>query len=201
MFCLLQSHVSHERQMPYYSQISFHSQYHAPLSARPSVKCKRECRSTLPVQLDWALTSQPIHINNEWWWWCLEHEIPHDPSDWKLLAVLLYYKLAGEWLSSPHSHGQWWGLENAWWGFGPFLLVSVVFLYPLLLGIWYRKETFVAGMPEMVEVVKNQDKRGGHTLFGYAGSATGVTSLTHLYTRSSSELCSSVRKTLFHWLK
>ena len=39
-------------------------------------------------------------------------------------------------------------------------------------------------MPGMVEVVKNQDKRGGHwvssVLFGYAGSATGVTSLTDL---------------------
>ena len=32
-------------------------------------------------------------------------------------------------------------------------------------------------MPEMVEVVKKQDERS--VLFGYAGSATGVTSLTH----------------------
>ena len=53
------------------------------------------------------------------------------------------------------------------------MLVSVVFLYPLLLGIRYWKETFVAGMPEMVEVVKNQDKHGtGHVLFGYAGSTS-----------------------------
>ena len=39
------------------------------------------------------------------------------------------------------------------------MLVSVVFLYPLLLGILYWKETFVLGMPEMVEVMKDQDKR------------------------------------------
>ena len=49
----------------------------------------------------------------------------------------------------------------------------------------YRQETFVVGMPEMVEVVKNQDKRAisavGSVLFGYAGSATGVTSLTPLH--------------------
>jgi hypothetical protein len=41
------------------------------------------------------------------------------------------------------------------------LLVSVVFVYPLLLGIRYWKETFVAEMLEMVEVMKNQDKRAG----------------------------------------
>ena len=37
MLCLLQSHVSHERQMLYYSWISFHSQCHAPLSNTPWV--------------------------------------------------------------------------------------------------------------------------------------------------------------------
>jgi len=158
MFYLLQSHVSHERQVPYYSRISFHSQYHAPLSATPSVKSNRDCRSTLPVQLDWAWTSQSICINNDSWW-CLKHGIPYDPPDWKFSAVLLYCKLAGGWLSSPHWHGQWWGYENAWWGFEPLLLVSV--LYPLLLGIRYWKETSVPGMPEMVEVMKNQDKRAG----------------------------------------
>ena len=159
MFCLLQSHVSHERQMPYYSQISFHFQYHAPLSATPSVKCNREYRSTLPAQLDWARTSQSIHINNDWWW-CLEHGIPYHPSDWKFSAVLSYCKLAGGWLSSLHWRGQWWGRENTC-GFEDSALVSVVFLYPLLLGIQHWKETFVAEMPEMVEVVKNQDKHNG----------------------------------------
>ena len=60
------------------------------------------------------------------------------------------------------------------------MLVSVVFLHLLLLAIQYWKETFVAGMPEMVEVMKNQDKRAGvgGVLFGYT-SAKGVTSLSH----------------------
>ena len=169
MFCLLQSHVSHERQMPYYSWISFHSQYHAPLSATPSVKCNRDYRSTLPVQLDWAQTSQPSHVNNDWWW-CLEHGIPHGPPDWKFLAVLLYCKLAGGWLSSPHWHGRGWGHGNVC-GFEDCVLVSVVFLYPLLLGIQHWKETFVAEMPEMEEVVRNEDKRVGSLLFGYAGQS------------------------------
>jgi hypothetical protein len=64
--------------------------------------------------------------------------------------------------------------------FEHFVLVSVVFLYPLLLGIQYWKETFVAGMPEMVEVMKNQDKcaADNSVLFGYT-SAKGVTSLTY----------------------
>ena len=106
MFCLLQSHVSHERQMPYYSWISFHSQYHAPLSATFWVKSNSDCRSKLPVQLDWAQTSQSIHINNVRWW-CLEHGIPHDPPDCEFSAVLLYHKLAEGWLSSPHWPGQW----------------------------------------------------------------------------------------------
>ena len=144
--------------MPYYSRISFHSQYHAPLSATLSVKCNREYRSTLPVQLDWAWTSQAIHISNDWWW-CLEHGIPHDPPNWKFLAVLLYCKLAGGWLSSPHWRGQWWGHGNTC-GFEDCALISVVLLYPLLLGIQHWKKTLVAEMPEMVEVVKNQDKCG-----------------------------------------
>jgi len=60
------------------------------------------------------------------------------------------------------------------------VIVSVVFLYPLFLGIRYWNETFVAGMAEMVEVMKNQDKRTVvcSVLFGYT-SAKGVTSLTH----------------------
>jgi len=107
MFCLLQNHVSHERQILCCSWISFHSQYHAPPSATPSVTSNlRDCRSTLPVHLDWAPTSQSIHINNDSWW-CLEHGIPHDPSDWKFSAVLWYCKLVGGWLSSPHWRGQW----------------------------------------------------------------------------------------------
>ena len=182
--------------MPYYSQISFHSQYHAPLSARPSVKCDREYRSTLPAQLDWARTSQPIHVNNDWWW-CLEHGIPHGPFDWKFLAVLLYCKLAGGWLSSPHWHGQWWGHENAWWTFGHFLLVPVVLLYSLLLGTRYRKETFVARCLRWWKWWTIKITAGGGVLFGYAGSATGVTPLTYLH---GSELRSSVRTTLFHSL-
>ena len=40
------------------------------------------------------------------------------------------------------------------------MLASVVFLYTLLLGTRYWRETFVAGMRETVEVMKNQDKRG-----------------------------------------
>ena len=163
MFCLLQSRVSHERQMLYYSRISFHSQYHAPLSATSSAKSNSDCRSTLPVQLDWAQTSQSIHMNNVKLW-CLEHGIPHDPPDWKFSAVLLYCKLVGGWLSSLHWRGQWWGCENALWAFEHFVLVSVVFLSPLLLGIRYWTETFVARMPEMVEVVKKQDKRSGQCI-------------------------------------
>ena len=59
------------------------------------------------------------------------------------------------------------------------MLVSVVFLYPLLLGIRYWKETFVAAMPEMVEVKKNKINAAvGSVLFDYAVSAKGVTSLT-----------------------
>jgi len=65
-----------------------------------------DCRSALPVQLGWAWTSQSIHINNVRWW-CLEHGIPHNPFGWKFLAVLLYCKLAGGWLSSLHWRGQW----------------------------------------------------------------------------------------------
>ena len=174
MICLLQSHVSHERQMPYYSWISFHSQYHAPLSATPSVKCNREYRSSSHAQSDWARTSQPVHINNDWWW-CLEHWIPHGPPDWNFLAVLLYCKLAGGWLSFPHWRGQWWGRESAWCDFKECAPVSVVFLCPLLLGIQHWKETFVAEMPKMVEVMKNQDKRSGSSngsvLFDYAGQS------------------------------
>ena len=153
----------------------------------PSVKCNREYRSTLLVQLDWARTSQPIHINNDWWW-CLEYGIPHGPPDWKFSAALLYCKLAGGWLSSPHWRGQWWGHENAWWTFGHFLLVSVVFLYPLLLGIWYQKETFVAGCLRWWKWWWIKISAAGNVSFGYAGSGTkGVTSLTHLHARSSSE--------------
>jgi hypothetical protein len=51
--------------------------------------------------------------------------------------------------------------RKRWRAIEDFVLVSVVFLYPLLLGIRYWRETFVAGMPEMVEVMKNQDKRAG----------------------------------------
>ena len=69
-------------------------------------KSNRDCSYTLPVQLDWAWTSQSIHVNNDGWWF-LEHGIPHDPPDWKFLAVLLYCKLAGGWLSCPHWRGQW----------------------------------------------------------------------------------------------
>jgi hypothetical protein len=60
------------------------------------------------------------------------------------------------------------------------VLVSVVFLYPLLLGIRYWKETFVAGMPEMVEVMMSQDKRGGmnSVLIGHT-STKAVTSFSH----------------------
>jgi hypothetical protein len=53
------------------------------------------------------------------------------------------------------------------------VLVFVVFLYPLLLGIRYWEETSVAGMPEIVEVMKNEDKsaRGvSSVLFGYMSS-------------------------------
>ena len=161
--------------MPYYSQISFHSQYHALLSATSSVKSNGDCRSHLPLQLDWASTSQSIHINNVRWW-CLEHGIPHDPSGWKFSAALLYCKLAGGWLSSPHWRGQWWGRGNVRWAFEHFLLVSVVLLYSLLLGIRYRKETFVAGCLRWWKWW--WIKISVSVLFGYAGSATGVTSLT-----------------------
>ena len=57
------------------------------------------------------------------------------------------------------------------------MLVSSVFLYPLVLEIWYWKETFVAGILRWWKM-KNQCKRAGSVLFGSAGSATGVTSLT-----------------------
>ena len=143
--------------MLYYSWISSHFQYHDPLSATLSVKSYSGYRSTLPEKLDWAWTSQSIHINNVRWWY-LDYGLPRDPPDRKFSAVLLYCKLAEGWLSSPHWRGRWQGRENAWWAFEHFGLVSVVFLYPLLLWIRYWKETFVAGMPEMVEVMKNQDK-------------------------------------------
>ena len=58
-------------------------------------------------------------------------------------------------------------------------LVSVAFLCPLLLGIQHWKETFVAEMPEMVEVVKNQDKHSGQCIVWLCWSVTGVTSLAH----------------------
>ena len=48
--------------------------------------------------------------------------------------------------------------------------------------MWHWRETFVAGMLEMVEVVKNRYQQEWAVyclVFGYAGSATGVTSLTH----------------------
>ena len=35
-------------------------------------------------------------------------------------------------------------------------------------------------MPEMVEVVKNQDKRSGQCIVWFCWSVIGVTSLTHL---------------------
>ena len=69
-------------------------------------KSNSDIRFTLPVQLDWAETSQSIHINNVRSQ-CLEYRIPHDPSGWKFSVVLLYCKLAGGWLSSQHWHGQW----------------------------------------------------------------------------------------------
>ena len=45
-------------------------------------------------------------------------------------------------------------------------------------------------MPEMVEAVKNEDNAMS-VLFGYVGSATGVTSLTHLRARSKLALIRS----------
>ena len=66
------------------------------------------------------------------------------------------------------------------------MLVPVVLLYPLLLVIGYWKETFVAGMPEMVEVMKNQDKRGVESACRVGShAAKGVTSLTHFIEHSS----------------
>ena len=44
------------------------------------------------------------------------------------------------------------------------MLVSVASLDPLDLGILYWEETFVAGMPEMLEVVKKEDKRSGQRI-------------------------------------
>ena len=139
------------------------------------------------MQLAWARTSQPIHVNNDWWW-CLEHRIPHGPPDWKFLAVLLYCKLAEGWLSSPHWRGQWWGCESAWCDFEDAAPVSVVFSCPLLFRIQHWKETFVAEMAEMAEVVKNQDKRSGQCIVWLCWSDTAVTSLTHFYAPPRSEL-------------
>ena len=69
-------------------------------------KSNGDCKSTLHVQLDWAQICQSIDINNNRWS-CLEHGIPHGPPGWKFLAVLLYCKLAGGWLSFRHWRGQW----------------------------------------------------------------------------------------------
>ena len=62
----------------------------------------------------------------------------------------------------------------------------LVFQYPPLAGFQYLKETFLDGMPEMVEVMKNQDRREVTSilLFGYT-SAKGVTSLTQCPLRTS----------------
>ena len=55
-------------------------------------------------------------------------------------------------------------------------LLSFYILWSLKFGI--GKRHLSQGYSEMVEVMKNQCKRAGSVLFGSAGSATGVTSLT-----------------------
>jgi len=187
MFCLLQSHMSHERQMLCYSWISFHSQYHAPLSATSSVWSDSDCRSTLPVQLDWAWTSQSIHIINVKWWF-LEHGIPHDLPDWKFwlfccIANLLedgclpHIGMANDKdMKTPGKPSNIFCLSPLSF----YILCSLKFsigkrhLSPGCLRWWKWWRIKISTVGSMV-------------LFGW--SATGMTSLTHFHSaHSSSEL-------------